>query len=219
MRHTMTFGTILVAVVLVAGGCDAGEDRAAPPRVTAGTTSRAASSPTSASLPSSPFGAFAGGTGKAWNDQRFRSLNELVINSDVVFVGTVTGARWVTLPGDRSTTGTATNALIYELEVGRVFSTTGLTARHRQVDVVLDLATTRSRLDPPIGDNAVFFLQRWDGPAHLYRPTSSLGVLDLDEGHLAFPLGGAARWATKFLDQGWRQALHYIGYFTPQYPY
>lgn len=143
-------------------------------------------------------------------------MNDLVISSDVVFVGTVTNERWVELsrlPDSRQKMG-----LVYDLEVGKVISTTGRTARGRSVSAVLGLYDARFRIDPPIGGEAIFFLRRV-GRTDLYRPTSTLGVLDLDGGRLAFPLGGTARWVDEFLDQGWREAIAYLAYFTPQYPY
>ncbi len=159
-----------------------------------------------------------------WEIEHFTSLRQLVARSDLVVLGTVTGGHW----GDEYRESEAdapedvevARDLVYEVRVDGIISSRGGSAPAR-LDAVMDLAEPPFVLDPPTGEQAVFFLRRIGAPipgvdptpsprllaTNLYRPVSSIGVLDEDQGQLAFPMGGGADWAVDFLKLPWDKAI------------
>lgn len=164
--------------------------------------------------------------GDAWDIEQFASLFQLVRRSDLVIVGEVTGARWGTeYREDRGDESEVFRDLVFEVKPLRAMRGKPVGKRPDSVDIVIDVVDPRTtQLEPPVGEDAVFFLRRVGSPVpgvpeagadpslldeKVYRLVGSLGILDEGNGQLVFPLGGAA-WAEKFLKSSWDDAVSKI---------
>ena len=216
---------VALAVTLGTVGC-AAPDRAIDP-VPAGVASSVEAASASSSEEPSPFRRF--NLGANYEIEHFTSMKDLVSKSDLVIVGTVTGAHWGHEYRDVETdeSGTDTEiarSLVYEVGIDRGLRGTPVGLKQGAVDVVMDVVDPPFALDAPVGAKAVFFLRQVGAPIpgvnptpdpeqlarKIYRPVSSLGVLDEDRGHLAFPMGGGADWAVDFLDESWDRAVQHL---------
>lgn len=216
---------VLLALALLASGCGSADRHSATPPAHTRTVTSGESSSTDESSSPSGFRRFAS-TGDVWEIERFESLKQLVTRSDLVFVGTVTDGHWGREYRDVEVDASGTDVmvardLIFTLHVDDIIGGRSESLQPGTVEVVIDLIDPPFRLDPPVGEQAVFFLRRIGAPVpghdlpadpkllaqDLYRPVSSIGVLDLDRGHLAFPLGGGADWAIDLLGLSWDEAI------------
>lgn len=176
--------------------------------------------------PPSPFRRFAV-DGDVWEIEHFDSLIQLKRRADVVAVATVVGGYWGMEV--RHTDGNDVvieRALVLEFEIDRNVAGAPISDFPDGVEVVLDFFDPKTtELSPPVGQNAILFLRRIGGkiPGHpdigtdqaaldskLYRPVSSLGMVDEGSDGLEFPLGGGASWATDFLTLSWDDAIAHL---------
>src|SRR3954452_12065360 len=114
----------VLALAVVCTGCSASDDddahrRSDPPSGSGGAPSSIESG---TPLAPSPFRMFADGAEASWGNEHFRSPNDLVISSDLVFVGTVTGARWLGQDSREGHFPARLHALAYDVHVGKLIS-------------------------------------------------------------------------------------------------
>lgn len=163
---------------------------------------------------------------EVYDIEHFDSVRQLVRRADLVMIGTVTGGRWGHEYRDVEVDESGTDVevardLVYDLHIDEVIKGRAVGRKPDSVSMVIDLVDLPYKLDPPVGEQAVFFLRRIGArvPGHdlpedplllgqrLYRPVSSLGILDLDRGRPAFTLGGGADWVPEFLKSSWDDAI------------
>lgn len=212
----------VVALILLNGGCAAQEQPVQGSKAEASSTAPVATASTSSTA--SPYRRFA--MGDAYEIEHFDSAKELVTKADVVVVGTVTGAHWGHEYRDVETDASGTDVelareLVFEVGVDEVIEGHPVGQSRGTVDVVIDVVDPPFTLDPPIGEQSAFILRRVGAPIpginpdavpklleqRIYRPVSSLGILDEDRGHMAFVLGGGDSWTRNLLELSWDDAI------------